>query len=104
MSMIEDDMRGRLAGFLPRALEMALASYRHVSIRKKDDVADIKKQHEACKVAVAHVELLLKLARRVDVMPQEDHAAEDEEMRGILEEARREIAGFEGGGEFAAGQ
>lgn len=103
MTGVEDDMRGRLAGFLPRALEMALASYRHVSIRKRDDVADIKKQHEACKVAVAHVELLLKLARRVDVVPQEDHAAEDEEMRKMMEAARAEIADFDADG-FAAGQ
>ena len=65
---IEDATRVQVASFLPAAIEKALASYHVFSDQDiPDDAKGFSAHHSACKVAIAHVELLLKLARWADV-------------------------------------
>lgn len=65
---IEGASRAQIAHFLPDAIAAALRSYQTFSEREvTGEPKDFKDHHTACKVAIAHVELLLKLARFVDV-------------------------------------
>ena len=62
---IEDRTRRRISAFLPDALAKALTSYhlfadREFSVEKPKEFSD---HHSACKVAIAHIELLIKLAK-----------------------------------------
>lgn len=73
--MMEDIQRQQIAEFLPAALSRAIDSYyefvtRPEDIPKIDPSATDKNpakifsdHHTACKVALAHIELLLKLAK-----------------------------------------
>jgi len=94
MPNIESNLRERIAKFLPRAMEIALGSYRHVTIMEKGDAGDLKKQHEACKVAIAHLELLLKLARWADV-GGEQGAVQDDALGDLIRAAQGELAEYE---------
>ena len=65
---IEDETRRRIASFLPFAIAKALESYHSFSCQSAPDEAkEFNAHHTACKVAIAHIELLIKLARWVDV-------------------------------------
>ena len=104
MPNIEQGMRMRIAQFLPKALERALASYKMISLThpvnkttKETDMGEAKKQHDACKVTIAHIELLLKLARWADLP---DNGARNNDgvtqsmLQTMLETARGEVDGF----------
>ena len=86
---IEDASRARIAEFLPDALLKAMRSYQEFVAREDAAAADGKaaakafsEHHSACKVALAHIDLLLKLARWADLP---DPADEDANRRMILE-------------------
>ena len=66
---IEDASREQISGFLPDAIAKAITSYHHFADQKikGDSVKEFAAHHSACKVAIAHIELLLKLARWVDL-------------------------------------
>jgi hypothetical protein len=62
--MIEDTQRQQIAEFLPDAIKKAIDSYHRFT--EEDFSTEEKKfstRHTACKVALAHIELLLKLAK-----------------------------------------
>lgn len=68
--MIEEKQRQQIAEFLPHAIYRAVSSYhefmddeRRSSTRTQPD--QFKEHHSACKVALAHIELLFKVAREV---------------------------------------
>lgn len=56
--------RQNVAGFLPDAISKALDSY-YIFMDQEvpEDAKGFSAHHGACKVAIAHVELLLKLAK-----------------------------------------
>ncbi len=89
---IQEDARLRMCKFLPKAIETALASYRRMSRRAEYDYTDYKKQQDACKVALGHVQLLLKLGADV-VSIMEYEAPEDEQkvMLDLIKNAQNEI-------------
>ncbi len=74
MNKIEEKTREQIATFLPEALNKALSSYQDFASghntgsqkTKTDDVPQdakaFKDHHDACKVAIAHIQLLIKLA------------------------------------------
>lgn len=63
---VEQQTRDRMAEFLPAALAAALQSYAEFSVRDvENDPKKFSEHHTACKVAIAHIELLLKWAERV---------------------------------------
>lgn len=92
MPNIESGMRDRIAEFLPCALEKAIGSYETFMDREHEKAGEFKTHHDACKVALAHIELLVKLARWADLP---DPQVEDEDRQRVLadmiEAARGEL-------------
>lgn len=67
-SKIEENTRAQIASFLPDVLTSALLSYQQFmeqDVSKK--ASEFKDYHNACKVAIAHIELLIKLAKWADL-------------------------------------
>lgn len=79
---IEQETRAQIAGFLPRAIATALASYDLFLGRDvPENAKEFKAHHDACKVAIAHIELLIKLAQWADLP---DAESEDEGHKNAL--------------------
>ena len=95
MTSIENQSRVQIAEFLPDAIAKALTSYR-VYMETNDDAFKVK--HTACKTAIAHIELLLKLARWAD-LPDGDALNRNDQMvlAAVLAEAEGELAEYEDG-------
>ncbi|PCI55955.1 MAG: hypothetical protein COB36_03940 [Alphaproteobacteria bacterium] len=96
MPQIEAGTRARIAKFLPKALARAIASYQLFSEQKpKQDSANFKKHQEACKVAIAHIELLVKLAKRTALSETaSDNKPSEKEIFALMETAQDEIEGY----------
>jgi hypothetical protein len=87
---IEDATRAQVASFLPAAIEKALASYHAFSDQDiPDDAKGFSAHHGACKVAIAHVELLLKLARWADI--DSDSVGAANQLAAMLSTAEDEV-------------
>lgn len=92
-------MRSRIAEFLPRALEKAIASYENFMEKENDTTKEpkgpnFKIHHDACKVALAHIELLVKLARWADLPdPELEDENHQRALRSLIEQARGELDG-----------
>ncbi|MCB1782376.1 MAG: hypothetical protein KDI13_00120 [Alphaproteobacteria bacterium] len=99
MPKIEAGMRKRIAEFLPKALETAVASYKTFSDKQshEGDPVKFKAYHDACKVALAHIELLMKLVKLAD-LPEPHLSSEirQEELRSLIEAAHGDTKGFDG--------
>ena len=80
---IEDTSRAQIAKFLPDALKTALDSYHHFATQNvtTTEAKEFGAHHTACKVAIAHIDLLLKLARWADLP---DPAAADFNQQIVL--------------------
>lgn len=92
MPHIEHETREAIAAFLPDAIAAALQSYSNfleeqATDDKQTNSAQFKLHHDACKVAVAHIELLLKLSKSLDI---EDEGKQDELMERVRS-AQKEI-------------
>lgn len=83
MTSIEDKTRQSVAAFLPEILDRALLSYAAFAAAEAptEGAKDFAAHHTACKTAVAHIELLIKLARWADL---EDAAREAEAQRALI--------------------
>lgn len=65
---IENQTRARISAFLPDAIAQALTSYHRFADQNiPEDAKGFSAHHSACKVAIAHIELLIKLARWADL-------------------------------------
>ena len=87
MPTIEAGMRADIAAFLPNAIQSALESYQSFSEEEASDpkatkAKSFKDHHDACKVAIAHIELLIKLAKWADLP---DPKVEDENQQAMLQ-------------------
>lgn len=99
MPNLEARVRDQIKDFLPAALTRALSAYKHFSSQKaenKDDPVDFKKHQEACKVAVAHIQLLIKLAKMVrefepETNPQQNETNEQDMLQTLIENAQAEL-------------
>jgi hypothetical protein len=82
---IEDSTREQVAIFLPLAISKAANSYRDFMEVEKDKNASQKfaEHHKAGKVAIAHLELLLRLARWAD-LPGDQAAEQLEELEAMI--------------------
>ena len=90
-----EQTRRQIARFLPDALAKALTSYREFTARddlSKEGSKNFSLHHTACKAALAHIELLLKLAKWAHLP---DAAAADHNhqimLSGLIKEAGEEI-------------
>ncbi len=89
MPNIEDDARNRIASFLPEAMERALQSYRSfLDESEHKNAKEFKAHHDACKVAIAHLELLIKLAEWAH-LPDENLGSQ--QLLMMLENAQAEL-------------
>jgi len=60
---LAEETRTRIAHYLPDAIDHAIQSYRSFySTNSTEGAKDFGAHHTACKAAIAHIELLLKLA------------------------------------------
>lgn len=94
---IQDQSREQIAEFLPEAIRTAMNSYQEFSSKKMNDKEkDFKEHHTACKVAISHIDLLLKLARWAD-LPDEDIEDKNQQMVLVaaLAEAEKELKCYE---------
>lgn len=93
---IEQDVRERISGFFPEALRRAIESYKDFMEQEKLGPAkDFKEHHTAAKVAISHIELLIRLGEWAQLG---DHESEDETiLRSILAEAEAELKAYQEG-------
>lgn len=96
MPNIEGGMRTRIAEFLPDALASALTSYQLFLQREHaEDPKNFKAHHDACKVAIAHVELLIKLAQWADLpSAQVEDESHQKMLAAMIQNAQSELAQY----------
>ncbi|MEK7802428.1 MAG: hypothetical protein AAB276_08245 [Pseudomonadota bacterium] len=63
---IQEKSRQQIAIFLPAAIEKAINSYR-LYVEKEELDGEFSDRHKAAKIALAHIELLIKLAKWADL-------------------------------------
>ncbi|MCK5385232.1 MAG: hypothetical protein KAJ29_06600 [Alphaproteobacteria bacterium] len=100
MPEIQNYTREQIAEFLPDALEIALASYKKFSnMPATEEPSKFKARHDASKVAVSHIQLLMKLAQWAD-LPEDptEVLGEDkqEQLRRMIENAGCEVKAYTG--------
>lgn len=88
---IDEATRLYLEAFLPDALSNALESYQKFSEQEKEHekAKDFQDYHNACKVAIAHVELLLKLAKQSEISAGCNK--HDQELAKMLSQAEAQV-------------
>lgn len=80
--------RDDIARFLPDALEKAFKSYHDFMEQDvPEDAKGFGAHHTAAKVAIAHIELLMKLAALADLTNADDHP----EIQTIIQSAKEEF-------------
>jgi hypothetical protein len=68
---VTEAVRERIAKFLPEALHAAIDSYHQFSSTDvPSDTKSFSAHHTAAKVAIAHIELLIKLAAWAHIKPE----------------------------------
>lgn len=101
---IEDATREQIAEFLPEAIRLAVISYRNFMQSEEDLDKDgniitreFVDHHKSAKVAISHIELLIKLAKWADLP---DTALEGEEQAkqfaSLMEVAEAELKSYQG--------
>jgi hypothetical protein len=90
---IEGDTRARIAAFLPDAIAKALTSYQlFLEEGAHNDAKEFKAHHDACKVAIAHLELLIKLAQWADLPdPTAEGHNHQKMLEGVIGAAMEEL-------------
>ena len=85
---IQSRTRAQIAAFLPSAIEKAVTSYRQHMEREEQFVT----LHKDAKVALAHIELLIKLAKWADLPDVEMEGKRDAALLAdLLAEAQAEL-------------
>ncbi|MCB9996606.1 MAG: hypothetical protein H6869_09240 [Rhodospirillales bacterium] len=94
--LIEEETRKQIACFLPDAIARALTSYHEFSQQPPSEDAKLfTAHHNACKVAIAHIELLIKLARWAD-LPDVDAENHNQQivLAAMVKEAEGELEAY----------
>ena len=93
-STVENEMRDVVAKYLPKAIDKAMTSYDlYLEGGAHDKIEDFKSHHEACKVALAHVALLIDMG---DWVGKRDPKGEDIiDLASIIENAGKEAKTLE---------
>lgn len=90
-------LKGLIATQVDQAIERAIASY-HAFAKDEPQSTDPKEfaaHHAACKAALAHLDLLLKIARITETPTPGSGDAPDERL-GLLATAREAVGGAAG--------
>ncbi len=98
MPQIETRTRTQIAEFLPNAIDTALTSYQLFSEQNiSEEAKGFKAHHDACKVAIAHIELLIKLAQWADLPNPSVESIEDQKLlKTLIENGQKELGGYNG--------
>lgn len=91
---IEEITRAQIAEFLPTAIAQALDSY-HSFMNQgipSDDVKEFSEGHKAAKVAISHIELLIKLAKWADI--PDIVLGQDARLSDLLLQADQDVNAF----------
>ena len=89
---LNQESRARIAVFLPNALAKALSSYHEFMEQDiPEDAKGFSAYHSAAKVAIAHVELLMKMAKWSEEPLKEDSGNKLSEM---ITKAEEEVFGY----------
>lgn len=85
---VAEQTRARIARCLPDAIERAVDSYRTFSSDSDEKKSkNFSAYHTACKAAIAHIELLLKLANWAELPRDSD----DESLSVLMADAQAEL-------------
>lgn len=85
-------LRRQLRGSLPGLMEKALTGYRLFAAEvQPKDPKGFAAHHAACRAALAHMELLVRLARWAEA-DENSKAEADEDMTKLIAEARMAIS------------
>ena len=98
--MAEDltGLRQRLSGTLPASIHAAVAGYEEFTASAPPaDPKGFAAWHAAAKAALAHVDLLIKLARWAEASP--DSADGEDGVERLLSQARAALDAIDGDGE-----
>jgi hypothetical protein len=93
---IEDTSRTQIASFLPDAIAKALTSYHtFMATPHESEAKAFSAHHGACKAAIAHIELLLKLARWADLPDARTGTSNEQIMlAAMVQEAEEELRNY----------
>lgn len=93
---MEAQTRARIALFLPEAIRKALSSYEaFLTDEVEGGSKEFKAHHDAGKVAIGHLELLIKMAKWVDEpSTEENHVDHQAVLSDIIKKAQEEIESF----------
>ena len=93
---IEDTSRAQIASFLPDAIAKALTSYhKFMDAPHESEAKAFSAHHGACKAAIAHIELLLKLARWADLPDARTGSSNEQIMlAAMVQEAEEELRNY----------
>ncbi|HEY1097040.1 MAG TPA: hypothetical protein VGF14_07350 [Alphaproteobacteria bacterium] len=87
-------LRTQLVDLLPRAMQCAVASYRHFSNQiSPDDAKQFTAFHNACRSALAHVDYLNRLAKWLTAThPQQQ---DEQDLQPLMQQARQMLLHIE---------
>lgn len=98
MPQIEARTREDIAAFLPGAIQSALASYISFSMdqattpNEKQTSKEFKDHHDACKIAIAHLKLLIDLAKWADLpTPEMQDEVQQSHLAALINAANAEL-------------
>ena len=95
-TLIAGQSKSEIAKALPRAIKTALTSYqRFTAAEEIEDAKSFKAHHDACKVAIAHIDLLIKLAEWVSVGAETNQDESDDALMSRMIESAREVRRYE---------
>ena len=96
MNFTPKETRTKIAAHIPGALDVALESYKEFSSHEhNEDAKTFSAHHTACKAAIAHIQLLIKLSEMVEGDAHEEDIASLQESRKAAEEELKRILGGE---------
>ena len=91
---IEDQTREEIAKLLPQAIQKTLESYhRFTSSNIEETVKEFSAYHTACKAAIAHLDLLLKLARWAEGHENDQNSTAD--LENLIHSAKADLLSYE---------
>jgi hypothetical protein len=91
MNNIADDVRTRIASALPNVLAKAIKDYEKFLEPKeeKETSKTFKERHDACKAALAHIALIVKVSDEICVPGQAGN--QQQILEALLTDARKEL-------------
>lgn len=91
--LLDDNTRARMREFLPDAMAKALSSY-HVFSQQDipDEAKDFAAYHSACKTAIAHIDLLLKLGKQLS--HEEPDKNDSQMLEALLNAAEQDLEAY----------